>query len=805
MPRRQAIKQLGNNRVGGYLVVWGDASTKDLQGEYFTKNTDLGLDWYEKRPMLYHHGLDNKMQTAVVGVIDTLKADEVGLWAEGQLNMRTEYDRAVQRLVDRGALSWSSGSLPHLVIVEPDGEIKRWVIVEGSLTPSPAEPRHTNVRTIKSAFDALGLDTERLGITDENLEEPLRAVKADLSGEGDVGTAENTPAASTADAEASQERDVPGDQPDQQPPPADEPDQPGDDTPEPEPEEGIDMDQLDTIIQATAQMLGFEDLTDEQLAELRQQIAAGLEQQTGETMATMSANNIRAAFRSADFRRRVKDIISDVAQPDAPNIDDDTQNEIVDLMRNDVQTEPAPQPQLQLQPAGQPAMQPVAQPQTATLLAQTPTQQGQGGKSRIGNGTGRIGSMKTKYERAGLSVQDLAYLVHTSHIRTKGAYRPSTALWRELTTRAESAIKSGEVTLDTDEKTLERHLLTIKAESAAIKTNEIMSSGQADYGGDWIADLWSTELYRYDRAENVVVGQFQQIDMPSDPYNLPIEGVDPQMYYVPETTNAAQLTDTGDNTTTLSKGGTDKAQLKSGKLQIRIAISGELEEDSIIPVIAEQRRKALQVVDDTIDSVILNADPSTVGNINLDGGTPNGDEPYMLDAGTGLIHNALTLNTDIQAGGPPTLAMMRRMQGQIDEYIRFKLRDLVYFVDSNVQQRLKDIPEFMTLDKMGPQATILTGQVGAIDGIPVLTTPLMRPAAANGKVSSTAENNTRGRALLVYRPYFKYGYRRTRNVTSDYNPYYDAHMLIISVRVAQKAIFASQNIAFVSLLRDIAV
>lgn len=803
MPQH-AIKQIGNNRVGGYLVVWGDASTKDLQGEYFTKNTDLGLDWYQKRPMLYHHGLDGNIQTAVVGVIDTLKTDEVGLWAEGQLNMRTEYDRAVQRLVDNGALSWSSGSLPHLVVIEKDGEIKRWPIVEGSLTPSPAEPRHTNVRTIKSAFDALGLDTERLGITDENLEEPLRAVKADLGGEGNVGTVENTPAASTADASASQERDVSEDQPDQQQPPADEPDQPGDDTPEPETEEGIDMDQLDTIIQATAQMLGFEDLTDEQLAELRQQIAAGLEQQTGETMATMSTNNIRAAFRSADFRRRVKDIISGVAQPDAPNIDDDTQNEIVDLMRNDVQTEPAPQ--LQPQAAGQPAMQPVAQPATLPAQTATPTQ-GQGGKSRIGsgNGTGRIGSMKTKYERAGLSVQDLAYLVHTRSVITNGKYCPSSSLWRELTSRAEHAVKTGKVVLDVDDDTRERHLLTIKSQAAAVKTNEVMSSGQADYGGDWIADLWSTELYRYDREENVVVGQFQQIDMPSDPYNLPIEGVDPQMYYVPETTNAAQLTDTGDNTTTLTKGGTDKVQLTSGKLQIRIAISGELEEDSIIPVISEQRRKALQVVDDTTDSVILNADPSTVGNINLDGGTPDADSPYMFDAGEGLILNAMTLGTVVQAGGPPTLAAMRKMRGQLDRNIRHKLRQMVYFVDSETHMALLNIPEFMTLDKMGPQATILTGQVGAIDGIPVLTTAELKPAAANGKVSSTAGNNTRGRALLVYRPYFKYGYRRTRNVTSDYNPYYDAHMLIVSVRVAQKAIFAPQNIAFVSLLRDIAV
>ena len=42
-------------RVGGYLVVWGTPRQRDLQGEYFTPETDLGLDWYDQRPVLYHH------------------------------------------------------------------------------------------------------------------------------------------------------------------------------------------------------------------------------------------------------------------------------------------------------------------------------------------------------------------------------------------------------------------------------------------------------------------------------------------------------------------------------------------------------------------------------------------------------------------------------------------------------------------------------------------------------------------------------------------------------------------------------
>ena len=85
-----------DGRLGGYLVVWGDDSTRDLQGEYFTQATDFALDWFEARPMLYHHGLDGNLKSAVIGRIDHLSIDEVGIWAEAQLDMHKRYVRAVQ-------------------------------------------------------------------------------------------------------------------------------------------------------------------------------------------------------------------------------------------------------------------------------------------------------------------------------------------------------------------------------------------------------------------------------------------------------------------------------------------------------------------------------------------------------------------------------------------------------------------------------------------------------------------------------------------------------------------------------------
>src|SRR4051812_34555248 len=81
------IKSLGEDRIGGYLCVWGSKAQKDLTGEYFTPDTE-GLtevfDQMGKLPVLYHHGADvddpakkiKGMKATLVGAIDVMEKDE---------------------------------------------------------------------------------------------------------------------------------------------------------------------------------------------------------------------------------------------------------------------------------------------------------------------------------------------------------------------------------------------------------------------------------------------------------------------------------------------------------------------------------------------------------------------------------------------------------------------------------------------------------------------------------------------------------------------------------------------------------
>ena len=584
---QNAVKMIDapRGRIGGYLVIWGAAPDgdggsvnggqqiqRDLQGEYFTRQTDVALDWYEQRPVLYHHGLDGALKAAVIGVIDTLRPDDIGLWAEAQLDLHKRYVRAVQRLVDQGVLSWSSGSLPHLVEVDGDGWIKRWPIVEGSLTPTPAEPRHTDVQTLKSAYKALGLDMTRLGI-----------------------------AAAEMPKQASDET-------------------------------------------------------------------------KGNAM--MEETTARKRLPLADEREAVK-----------------------------------------------------------------------------------AGRIEVNSEFDSLDAMDMlhGYMLLRSAKSFHGvSERFSNAL----------AHKVG------------------RAELKATKADELAYSTQTGFGDEWVPDLWSQQIWNKARQDNTILPLFQAIEMPSNPFELPIEGIDPTVYFVPESADEAHLSFGSGNPIPDSKIGSGKVTLNAKKLALRVGFSSELVEDAVTPVLNIYRQQAVRAIADAIDNVLLNGDTTTgnSGNINRDNAAPPATAKYLsMD---GLRHLPLVENTAnrVNLNAAPTLAKMRETRFKMPAKYSARPTDLAWIVDGGSYAKLLGISEFLTMDKAGPLATAQTGLIGFVDGIPVYVSAEMPLTEADGKIGSGT--NGKGQAICVYRPGWYVGYRRRIAVSVDYLSYFDSYQLTATVRLA---------------------
>ena len=168
----EAVKSLDDNgKVGGYLVRFSTQTDPDLTGDFFTKDTDFGES--NRLPVIYHHGFDKTLGKRKIGAAE-IRRDEIGLWAEAQLQLRDEYEKAVFELAKAGKLGWSSGAASHLVDREGVGKsawVKQWYLAEASLTPTPAEYRN-QVISVKALAQGAGAreDVE----TVEQVEQPIK-------------------------------------------------------------------------------------------------------------------------------------------------------------------------------------------------------------------------------------------------------------------------------------------------------------------------------------------------------------------------------------------------------------------------------------------------------------------------------------------------------------------------------------------------------------------------------------------------------------------------------------------------------
>jgi len=154
------LKATGRGMVKGYLVRFGSANDTDLERDYFTKDTDFGMEFFDgsshKLGLYYNHGMDPVVKTKKIGY-GTIKMTDNGLWYEAQLDLADEYAKMIYDLAQKGKLGFSSGAASHMVDREKVGksyEIKRWNLAEASLTPQPAESR--NMASVKRYFDEMG-------------------------------------------------------------------------------------------------------------------------------------------------------------------------------------------------------------------------------------------------------------------------------------------------------------------------------------------------------------------------------------------------------------------------------------------------------------------------------------------------------------------------------------------------------------------------------------------------------------------------------------------------------------------------
>lgn len=294
-------------------------------------------------------------------------------------------------------------------------------------------------------------------------------------------------------------------------------------------------------------------------------------------------------------------------------------------------------------------------------------------------------------------------------------------------------------------------------------------------GDEWVPTAISSSYIDEYTLERVLEQRFKVINMPTNPFDQPV---------VKQGTKARKATEGA--AMTAGQFQTDKLTMTAVKLAEYYEIPEELNEDSAPDFLAAGRDHVVKAQKDAVEAAIINGD---------DDGAHIDSDIQLLGADVaekiwkGLRRQALansangaTFDFTNAVADETKLRTLRARMGKFGK----NEKELVWIVGTNVYTQMLGFDTVATLDKFGPNATVLQGALAAYQGIPIICSEFMREDL---NATGVYDNITKTQAgmLLVNMTRWYIGNRRPIQVRLMMDlPYQDRWLLASYRRVAFK-------------------
>lgn len=292
--------------------------------------------------------------------------------------------------------------------------------------------------------------------------------------------------------------------------------------------------------------------------------------------------------------------------------------------------------------------------------------------------------------------------------------------------------------------------------------NDALDTQTATEGLEWLPTILSSTMVDDVYLELRLASLFQRLTMPSKQYELPIRTARGRGYRMPEATLNSQFYSVLAQDHTFETG---KITMIAEKLATLQYISDELDQDAVLPVLQMMYQEAVYGMADAIEDAVLNGDTvTTSGHMDTTLWTGAVDARGAWDGLRKLTNTA----EKIDFAGAPTTVLMFNLRKKLGKYGATSIDDLVYIIAPETHIELLKIGEVLTMDKYGPNATILRGEIGKFGGIPVVVSPR---SYTNLNASGVYDGvtTTKTAVTLVNRRGFVFGDRKLVRVESDRN------------------------------------
>lgn len=299
--------------------------------------------------------------------------------------------------------------------------------------------------------------------------------------------------------------------------------------------------------------------------------------------------------------------------------------------------------------------------------------------------------------------------------------------------------------------------------SSVMNALDVDTSGE---GGTWVPTGIGASLHEMVRASGKVAPLFTRIDIPTNPWKWPVEGSDAVSYRVAEPTSDT-ATKVGASTP-----GTVAPTFDAEIFGARTLFSRSIEADSALAVLPFVRNKLARAFVNGEEMAILDGDSDGTHqdtDVQAIGATD------VRTAWDGLRKKAIAQT--VVTATTTSVANLLLIRGGMGKW-GVNPADLAYIIGVSAYHDLIGDANLLTVDKMGPNATILNGMVGSVGGVPVIVSEFVREdlnaSGVEDGITSTKTYN-----LCVNRTEWAIGQRMALDVEVDDSIYRETYQRVV--------------------------
>lgn len=291
-----------------------------------------------------------------------------------------------------------------------------------------------------------------------------------------------------------------------------------------------------------------------------------------------------------------------------------------------------------------------------------------------------------------------------------------------------------------------KSILTGRAASSFPEYKDVMSVVEkaikpADISS-WLSEEFSGQMLKKLEAEMMIEPLFAKLTMPANrnQFSIPGRSTDAIAYLIAPGADAIE--------STIAAG---KVTFATSRIKTLVSVTDQADQEAVVAVMDLVKQELVSSLARASEKGIIAGD-TAVANAN--------DVRKAFD---GLLKIAVAAGNTVDGAGAVSAAGILAARKKLGVY-GLNLADLAILAPVKVAYDMLALPEVMTVDKYGTAATLLTGEIGKLWGMPIVASAFIPETLTNLGVDNAG---TKTAVLVVNKRFFGVADRGTIGIEEE--------------------------------------